>query len=347
MLTLSILKTDFKKILKYIGILLVILIILFILFRVSIAIKNALFPPPPPAPTASFGVLPPISFPESIKKDFTYEIDTLPGDLPKLPNLTEVYMMEKRGPDILAVNNASNRVEQLGYNYSPQQISDFIYRWTHPNPPNQVLILDIRLNEFNITSSFLNYEQDLKERNFSSELEIISSANIYLSSLDLYPADIDPEKTKVDFSYLNQGGISQVNKVNNSNIATVHFFQKDKNEIPIVYPQAKNSSMRLTVGAGRFYGEILEASFSHQNILEESSTYPIKTAEEAFEELKNGNAFIASHSGDNTNVKIKEVYLALYSEGKLQKHLTPVIVFEGDNNFVAYVPAITDEWIDK
>ena len=105
--------------------------------------------------------------------------------------------------------------------------------------------------------------------------------------------------------------------------------------------------MKVLLAAGLYQDWILEANYSRQNIMDESATYPIKTAQQAFEELQEGNGFIASHSGDSTNVKIKEVYLALYSEGKLQQYLTPVIVFEGDNNFVAYVPAVTDEWIEN
>jgi hypothetical protein len=105
--------------------------------------------------------------------------------------------------------------------------------------------------------------------------------------------------------------------------------------------------MKLVMGSGSLKESPLEASFSHQKILDESGTYPIKSATTAFEDLKSGNAFILSHSGDSTNVKIKKVYLALFYEGKLQKYLTPVIVFEGDNNFLAYVPAVTDEWFDK
>ena len=36
-----------------------------------------------------------------------------------------------------------------------------------------------------------------------------------------------------------------------------------------------------------------------------------------------------------------------YLENKEQNFLMPVVVFEGDNGFIAYVSAVTDEWINK
>ena len=105
--------------------------------------------------------------------------------------------------------------------------------------------------------------------------------------------------------------------------------------------------MRLVVGAGEFLGDVVDGGFFYQKILDESATYPIKTAEEAFEELKNGKGHIASHRGGDLNILIKKVYIGLYAEGRIQKYITPVIVFEGNNEFLGFVSAIKDEWIDK
>jgi len=347
MASLSIVKTDFGKILKWVGIVLGILVSLFLVFKIIIFIKNIVAPPPPPTPTTAFGKLPKINFPDSIKKEFTYEIDTLTGDLPAFPNLTKVYKMEDRGPDILAVDRASDRARALGFNPKPEQISDFIYKWRNPDPPDQIMTQDIRLNEFNLTSSFLKYEDRIKSARFRNESEPIENATSFLQQLGVYPDDIDNEKTKIEFSMINNSVIQPSTRLVTSNLATIYFFQKPKEDVPIVYPQGKNSSMKIVMGTGSFRDSPFEANFSHQRILDASGTYPIKSAAQALEDLKNGNAFIQNHSGENRNIKIKKVYLALFYEGKLQKYLTPVIVFEGDNNFMAYVPAVIDEWFDN
>lgn len=345
--TLSIVKMDFGKGLKWGGIILGIAILLFIVLKFLFFVKELILPSAPPPPTVSFGKLPASYFPEGVKKDFTYEIDTLSAELPVLNVSEKVYKMEQRGPDILAVENASKKVASLGFRSRPQQISDFIYKWDNPNPPVQNLVLNIELSEFNLSSSYLSYEDKLKGDNFTSESEPIGAATAFLKTLDFLPDDIDEEKTKVEFLTLDGGVVNPTTRTVNSNIADVYFFQKDRDELPIVYPQANKSSMKMTVGAGSLKGKILDGKFSHQNILDETATYPIKTAEEAFEDLKNGNAYIAAHSTDNTNIKIKNIYTALYYEGQIQQYLTPVIVFEGDNDFVAYVPAIKADWIDN
>lgn len=345
--TLSIVKTDFGKGLKWGGIIIGIIIILFIALKFLLFVKELILPSSPPPPTVTFGKLSKAYFPDGIKKDFTYEVDTITGNLPKLNPSEKVYKMEQVGPDILAVEKASKKVTGLGFSARPQQISDFVYKWSNSSPPEQNIILNIKLSEFNLSSAYQKYENDLKGENFSNKSQAINPATGFLKTLDFYPDDIDEEKTKVEFMTLDGGVIKPTTRVVNSNIANVYFFQKSRDDLPIVYPQGPNSSMKMTVGSGKLLGSILEANFSHQNILEESATYPIKTAQEAFDDLKNGKGYIASQNGDDTNILIKNVYVALYSEGRLQEYLTPVVVFEGNNGFLAYVPAIKDEWIDN
>lgn len=345
--TLSVVKYDFGKFFKWGGIALGALIILFIVLKMLFFVKELILPSPPPPPTMAFGKLPKTYFPDGVKKDFNYSIDTLTGKLPALPPSAKAYQMEQKGPDLLAVQHASDKVTLLGFNPHPDQISDFVYKWNNPDMPQQNLILNIKLEEFNLSSSFLNYESELKTENFKSRDDAIKDAQLFLQTLNLYPNDIDDKKTKVEFSSLDNGVITPSNRVVTSNLATVYYFQKSKDDVPIVYPQGINSSMRLVVGAGKLKGAVVDGKFSHQNIQDVFATYPIKTAEEAYDELKNGKGYIASYTGQDSNITIKNVYLGLYYEGKIQKYLTPVVVFEGNDNFVAYVPAITDEWIDK
>ena len=345
--TLSIVKMDFLKFAKWGGIALGILIILVVILRILLMVKEIISPTPPPAPTLTFGKLPSTYFPESIEKNFTYEVDTISGELPNLYPTAKVYKMEQQEPDILAVQKASEKVSRLGFKSRPQQISDFVYLWNDSSIPAKNLILNTKLSEFNLTSSFLEHEDLLSGKNFTNQNEPISEAKSFLKTLKFYPDDLDDEKTQVEFSILDNGKITPSTRVVSSNLATVYFFQKDIKEIPIVYPQGKKSSMKLVIGSGRLFGQVLDAKFTHQKILDESSTYPIKTTTVAFDELKNGNAYIVSHNGTDNKILIKKVYLAMYSEGRIQKFLTPVIVFEGNNDFMAYVPAITNEWIDN
>ena len=347
--TLSVVRTDFKKLLKWGAIALAGIIALFIIFKIIMFVKNIILPPPPPKPTLLFGTLKKQEFPEGINREFTYEVDTISGDFPEFKNIANVFKMEQRGPDILAVDNASNKVVALGFNKKPEQLSDFVYKWTGPSPLNRTLTQDIRLNKFQVASSYMTQEEKLNANKFETREEAIAYAKSFLERNEMLPEDLDDEKTKVDFLILENGTIKPSSRIVTSNIATVYFFQKPIEEIPIVYPQSPNSSMRFLVGKlDSKNGVVLDANFAYQKILtEEASTYPIKTAEEAYEDLKKGQGKVIAYNGNEKNIKIKNIYLAYYNAGQLQNYLMPVIVFEGNDGFIAYIPAIPDEWIDK
>ena len=92
---------------------------------------------------------------------------------------------------------------------------------------------------------------------------------------------------------------------------------------------------------------IIEVNFKDVNIDRESySTYPIKTSEEAINSLKTGNYWTAKDVS-NKNVVIRKMYLAYFEPTTLTNYLQPIFVFEGDNGFVAYVPAINSSYISN
>ena len=118
--------------------------------------------------------------------------------------------------------------------------------------------------------------------------------------------------------------------------------------MPILYPHPPYSTMSLWIAVGQAGPQVVTANFTHQTINttpETEATYPIKTAEEAFEELKNGKAFIASYNGSATDIAITNVFLTYYLGEQPQEYLMPLIVFQGDNGFLAYISAVRDEWV--
>lgn len=74
-------------------------------------------------------------------------------------------------------------------------------------------------------------------------------------------------------------------------------------------------------------------------------TYPIKKVDEAFEELKNGEGFIAIEPLRG-NVSISKIYLAYYLSEEYTNYLQPVYVFEG-SGFASIVQAVKNEFVEK
>ena len=100
--------------------------------------------------------------------------------------------------------------------------------------------------------------------------------------------------------------------------------------------------MNILISNYRF--EPLEINFTHQSISEENSEYYIKPADEAFEELKNGEGYIATNFGSKTNIKIRDVFLAYYIGEKIHDYLMPIFVFTDNDGFYAYVSAVRNDF---
>jgi hypothetical protein len=93
--------------------------------------------------------------------------------------------------------------------------------------------------------------------------------------------------------------------------------------------------------------EIIAAEYHYYPVDESQyATYPIKTPAEAFTELQNNQAFIASlgQNKDGDNVAIRRMYLAYFDPDSAAEFYQPVYVFEGDNDLVEYLPAVTSTY---
>lgn len=345
--TLSTFKSKFIVFSKWAGLILGALIGLFLLFKVVFFIKELVSPTPPPPPTASFGKLPKVFFPSGIKKNFSYTIDTLSGKLPQLPDRTNIYEMTKAKPDLLAVERASEKMATLKFDPSPEHLSDILYRWKSLEPPIKSLVMNVNMVSFTLYSSYLTDRVVLSGANLPDQKEAVSQAQSFLQTLELYPEDIDESKTKTKLFAITNGVVSPSLSLSTAKLISVDFFQKSIDDMQIVYPAGPSSTMNLVIAGGESEPQVVSARFFYQKVGNKSATYLIKSAQQAFEELKSGKAYVSSHQGKNLNVVIKNVYLGFYIEGREQKYLMPVIVFEGTNNFVAYVSAVKDEWISN
>src|SRR4030042_3650427 len=104
MFTLTIASKEVKIILKWAAVITAVLIVLFILFRITMFLGNVFFPSPPPKPTLYFGKLTYPALPKSISnKIFTYSLNTVTGNLPKLSTVAKINRIEVPKPDLLSL----------------------------------------------------------------------------------------------------------------------------------------------------------------------------------------------------------------------------------------------------
>lgn len=351
MLTLSEASKDTKQILKWLGLSVVGMIALFMLLRVALYVKELIAPTPPPKPTVAFGPLQQQVFPQnSTDKALNYSLYTLTGTLPNLQDQARVYRIQPVQPDLLALNKFNTKLTSVGYLSGWTQISDKVYEWqSNPNLPGipKRVRVNIVNNDFNITSAYMSDPDVLSSKNLPDLTHATSKAKEFLDQTQLLPTDIDLSKTHTNLFSIKNNSLSPATSLSNSQIIEVDFNQNDVNKIPIYYENPNSSNISILIGGGSYNGQIVGATYINQQVSDQYATYPLKTSAQAYEELKQGNAYIASYYGTTPNVAIRNVFLAYYIGSQTQDFLMPIIVFQGDNGFYAYVPAVTDEWINK
>lgn len=338
--TLAEVTSETRTILKWGGLVLGLLIIAFIGFR----IYSAFFAPEPP-PTVAFGKLE-FQFPQSsVSKSLSYTLDTVTGGLPELPTQTKVYAIEKKEPDLLSLARATDKVASAGFDTKPVSLSDSVYQWQDEGPPSRTLTMNIFTNNFNMLSSYLSDSASLAF-NTTDTSSAVLAARAFLETLNLLPADLSAEKTKTFLFSINNFSLIPATSISNAQVIQVNLHQNDINGLPIFYSHPVTSPINFLVAEIDNKTLVVEANFTYRRVLDESATYPLKTAAEAFTALKNNDAYISTYTDTQENVLIKDVKFGYFIGDKEQNHLVPVVVFEG-NNFQAFVLAVKDEWVNK
>lgn len=343
MVTLSDFKVEFLKVARWAGIIFGIIMIIYIVVQIFTFFANS---SKNNQPTATFGKLTKIDFPKGIDNNFTYSLDTISGALPSIPSQTTIYKMVKGEPDLLAVNNTGDKVAALGFKNGPTQISDTLYKWTSQDSLPRSITVNVYIPQFTLASDYTTDKQVIAAVSLPDQTEASTKAKDFLGTLGFLPDNIDDSATKIKYLRIQNGTLVEASSLSTAQLVSVYFFQK-KNNVPFAYPSGDLSTLNLTFGSSNREPIIVDARFFAQTVSGNSGTYPLITISEAYDRLKSGKGYVASYNSSDKNVYIKKAYLAYFIEGKEQDYLEPVVVFEGNNNFMAYIPALRDEWVSN
>lgn len=324
-------------------------LILYFGIKIGFAIKEALHPTPPPPPTVSYGKLPAIIFPtQGDLPSFTYSVNTVTGTLPDLGDRATVHKIKSIQPNLLALDNAKTALNAVGFTNNPKPVNETDYSWTNNETPAKTIMLNIQTDNFALTSSYKDDATIDQATNLPDQTHAIGAINDFLTNLKAVPDDIDDSKTKISLFAISNGTLAPATSLSSAQIVRVDLFQKDVDKLPIYYSQPSYSSMNFLLGStDTLDPQIVEAHFFHQSISSDSATYPIKTAQNAVDDLKAGKVYIASYPPETTQITIRNITLGYFMSNSQQPYLMPIIILQGDNNFFAYDSAVTDEWIGK
>jgi hypothetical protein len=313
-----------------------------------------------PTPTPAFGQLAPITLNNvsPLPMNMKYVMDTVEGVPLTATTSARIYFIPKKTPNLGFREKANVLAKALQFDEATTttKLDTTSDTYTLVDRTKR-LVVDI--DNFNYT-----YSQDFDEetREFLARLvmpneeKIISKGQEILRSLNRYPPDLAQGIQTISFiAYKEASGSAQasaeiVQNPQSANMVAVDFFPPKLNELDTVTEDFVSSPNRVVFipqgGATDFVVKAQVEIFERSE--EQNSSYPLKTGDQVFQDLHAGKGFFIqgmdSISG-KTLIKIKKMYLAYLIPGFYTTYIQPVYVFIGEDNFVAYVPAVADEWI--
>lgn len=211
-----------------------------------------------------------------------------------------------------------------------------------------------------ITNFNFDYEYDYKkdpavfeEVFIPDENRIKDSAIGFLKQVGRYPEELAQGKTNIIYFNYDQSEnvLRVVERPQEANVVEVDFYRADipgnPQAFPIVAPTYFNSPNHIIMvfKTGKMIPLKAEVSF-YEKSKNQIGTYPLRSGEEAWEDLKAGNGYIL-HSNGYQSVTIKHMFLGYLDPSDYQNYLQPVYVFLGDGDFVAYVPAVSKKYLTE
>lgn len=306
-----------------------------------------------PPPNVRFGKIPSIQFPSSPNPSgLMFELQNIEGRVPESTNAAIVYKMPKVQPNILTNQKAKEFAQKLGFTKEPEVISPLYHRFTDPDDETRTLELDTVNVHFIYKYDFQKKPSLLANSSISNKTQAQNEVKSFIQQYGLFDDNILNGRIKDDLLTVDTDtlAISKANSISSSNLVRVNFFRNDIRGWQVLPPNFRQSPTYAlyTPSSERKYS-ILELVYNYWPIaFDDWATYPLISGETAWNNLKEGNVYIANMGNQQKDkpVIIREIYLAYYDGIEPQSYLQPIFVFEGDNDFAAYLPAISAEWLE-
>jgi len=326
-------------------------IILRIFWGMVVAVWLMVFPPKPPPPNHAFNKLPALQFPTpkaSPSAGLTFKLETIQGTVPRASSSAYVFFMPKAAANLLAITKTQEFARKLRFNPTPIPETKNIYQFNDADLPLRKLRYDIISNNFMIK---YNFEQDtgIFGSTFTSSGDAIQyETRALLQTYNIYPDDL--VKGNINTTYLKLVGdqlvpitnVSQANAMKadvfRRPIASMFVYTPDPSEgqISVIYSPSQDQKKRIVKLAYTFWPVDYKTY----------ATYGLKTSQQAWLELQSGAGYIARYPSQGNTAVIRNVTLGYYDSFEPQTYLQPIFVFEGDHEFLAYVPAVAPPWTE-
>lgn len=332
--------------------------ILFFYLLVLVLLKTLVKPSAPQlAINPVFGSIKKPDFEEALaNKKYEFILDTINGTYPETTKSAAVYFIPEPKSTLAYLAKIESLARSFNFDtsvYEPQTLSE---QWIKYEDQSRVL-------EINIVSSHFKYyhksgpvleslvEATPEARFILLENQFIEKARQGMVQREAYPTHLatgtnNPVYQSYDTA-LNRF-VAYKEEEPYPKAVRVDFFRKDE-AINIISPLYFSSQNFAILAPLNYSSEIVEMQFtSFAKLDEEPGIYPLLTSEEAFQKLQEGQASVISIKEEVIEpIKIRSIELGYYDPLTYQPYFQPIFVFLGSDNFVAYLPAIRDEYLLK
>jgi len=350
-MNLSDISLNFKKVIKYLAIGLVILALLWLLWLLLTFLFGLLIPKKT-GPNLAFGKLPPPFTSNYLPNPVpTYILDTPGGSFPETPPLLTVYKVPNVEGKFTSLETAKKIASENGLDATPTKISESEWAFTSKKLAARNLRYNIVTGNFTYTYDWVADPSSLVGIFKTNDIEISEKAKGFLRNFRALRTDLKNGSTRITFWKLAGDTRNQVSSYSDANAILVEIFRdKIKNKYEIVEGNPNKASINVLISPNqRSEKKLLELNYVYWYYDESKpGTYPPKPPSQAYKELTGGKAFVVVGNGEAfEEITIGKVKLAYLNPLTEVHYFQPIYVFEGDGlvkgvrkPFIAYVSAI-------
>lgn len=327
-------------------------VILRMFWGILVNVYLAVFPPQAPPPNHAFGNLPPITFPPSTASpsgQLIFQLQTIEGSVPSASPSANVYFMPKKGSNLLALSTAQAFAKRLGFATTPipEPSNKNIYRFDDATTQLRHLWYDIVTTNFVIQYDFQRDTGIFLNSKVPSIQEARAEARNLLQTYNLYPEDLTGGDVRVTYYRVSESSLIPVTSQSQADAVRIDFFRPNIAATPIVTGTSEGPISIVLSGSGNAKKRVVNFTYSYWPIDHETvATYSLKTSAAAWQELQTGGGYVLKYP-NTPLITVRNIYLAYYDSTIPQTYLQPVFVFEGDDGFIAYVSAVSPEFIEQ
>jgi hypothetical protein len=279
--------------------------------------------------------------------NLNFSIDTIEGKPTTSTSSANVYLIPPPETKFGYRNRLFVMAENFGF-LNPT--SNYKLNEKNAEFDDEMQTLKIDITNFNFSYRYF-YENDNTLFEFTQSpvtKEAINETVTFLNALGKHSPEFKNAQIKSKYYYYDKDNktLTQVYKNLDANLIEIYFIKPNLDTLPFVsdyYPDSQNYTKLVSTVDGY---KIVESQMKFfDKSIENFGVYPVMTGDEAYKLLKKGEGKVLHYSPLSKKIIIKKMYLAYFDPKEYEEYLQPVYVFEGSNDFVAFIPAIIKEYL--